>query len=102
MSSGLCGTTEYFGGKSPLRSSNPSTNPALPRSLRNHVPKCHLHTSFEQFLGSPQAGYCAYTPLDSLKPVFTNVSKWKIKISVFELMLIYSQQSYWKIVIMMI
>lgn len=93
MSSGVLGIMGYFGGKSPLRSSGPSTNPALPRSPLNPVTKCHIHTSPEHFLGSPQAGHCVYTPLGAPEAVFTNVSQWKIKISVFlALMLICSQQ----------
>jgi len=41
----------YFGWKRPLRSSSSSINLTLPTPPLNHVPKCHIYTSFKYLQG---------------------------------------------------
>ena len=44
-------TQSHLGWKRPLRSSSPTVNLTLPSPPLNHVPKCHVYTSFKCLQG---------------------------------------------------
>jgi len=52
---GFIASQNHLGWKRPLRSLSPTVNLTLPSPPLHHVPKCHIHTSFEY----PQGWFAA-------------------------------------------